>query len=81
MANTVLSMFRARSESVSPPAQEQPPVGPDRVDGTSPAAVDLLGEPLPDFGEHVLAELDQVERVDRDCRAREPHSQGLAECR
>jgi hypothetical protein len=33
----------------------------------------LLGEPLPDFGEHVIAELDQVKRVHRNGSARQPH--------
>lgn len=46
-----------------------------------PPAMGLLGEPLPDFGEHVVAELDQVKRVDRDRGAWEQHSQGLAERR
>jgi hypothetical protein len=46
--------------------QEQAPVGLVRVDGASPTAVTLLGEALPDFGEHVVAQLDQMERVDRD---------------
>lgn len=57
-----------------PGAQEQPTVGPDRVDGASSPAVDLLGQALPDFGEHVVAKLDQVERVDGDRGAWEPHS-------
>ncbi|MCU1566819.1 MAG: hypothetical protein JWQ56_1756 [Pseudarthrobacter sp.] len=43
--------------------------------------MDLLGEPLPDLGEHVVAELDQVKRVDRDRGAWKPHPQGLAERR
>jgi hypothetical protein len=64
-----------------PGAQEQPPVGPDRVDGASPPAMDLLREALPDLGEHVVAQLDQVKRVDRDSGARQPHPQGLAERR
>lgn len=42
--------------------------------------MDLLGEALLDFGEHGVAELDQVERVHRDSGAGQPHPQGFAEC-
>jgi hypothetical protein len=43
--------------------------------------MDLLGEASPDFGEHVIAELDQVERIHGHLCAREPHPQGLPERR
>jgi hypothetical protein len=35
--------------------KEHVPVGPDRVDEASPPAMNLLGEALPELGEHVVA--------------------------
>ena len=55
---------------------------PGRVDLPAPALVHLVGETLPDTGQAEVAELDQVERVDRDLRVRETADDRLAErCR
>jgi hypothetical protein len=41
--------------------------------------MDLLVETLPDIGEYVAAELEQVERIYRNSGAWQLHPQGLAD--
>lgn len=51
--------------------QQPAPVGPLRVAGPAPAAAQLSGGVLADFGEHVVREADQVEPVRHHDRVRE----------
>jgi hypothetical protein len=64
-----------------PGPEQQPPVGPGRVGGASAPALEFLGQPLADFGEHVVVEEHEVEGLHRDGGAGKPHPQGLAEDR
>jgi hypothetical protein len=81
VANTVLSLFRVRSESVSPARRSSCRLAQTGSMEWPPPTVDLLGAALPDFGEHVVAEFDHVKRVDRNDGAWNSHPQGLAERR
>ena len=45
------------------------------------AVVDLVGEALPDPGQALVAQLDEVERVDRDVGFRQAAGDGLLEHR
>ena len=52
-------------------AQQPPPVRPGRVTGGAAAAQDLAGDPLPDPGDGLVGEPDQVEVIDDDDRVRQ----------
>ena len=69
---------RPRGQGVAA-AQQQHPVGPGRVVLAAPTTAMGAGQALPDGGDHVVPELDQVELVDRDRGARQPGPQRLAE--
>ena len=51
--------------------EQQPPVQPDWVGDGAATAQLLAGDPLPDLGQHLVGQRDQVPTVDRDQRVRE----------
>ena len=53
-------------------------MGPGRVVLAAPTTAMGAGQALPDGGDHVVPELDQVELVDRDRGARQPGPQRSA---
>ena len=69
---------RPRGQGVAA-AQQQHPVGRGRVVLAAPTTAMGAGQALPDGGDHVVPELDQVELVVRDRGARQPGPQRLAE--
>ena len=53
-------------------AEQRQPVRPCQVGAPAAAVVSVPGDPAADCGEHVVAELDQVEVVHADRRFRQP---------
>jgi hypothetical protein len=51
--------------------EQQPPVDPQRVGDGSASAEQLTGDALPNLGEHLVRQRDQVPTIDRDQRVRE----------
>ena len=51
--------------------EQQPAVHPDRVTGGAVAAEEVAGDALPDLGDHLVGQGDQVPAVNRDQRLRQ----------
>lgn len=79
VAKTLLSLSLARFDSVSLARRSRHRCAPDRIDGTSSPALDLMREALSEFAEHIVAQLDQVKSVGRNAVRGSHVPKGLAE--